>query len=337
MTRGWQITLGDDGPITALVDLDDEALRPLPTDQDAVADVVVDVSWSGLNYKDALAFSGSPGVVRRSPLVPGIDIVGTVAASTNPRWKVGDRVLLNGAGAGETRHGGLATRAYLDGTMLVATPDVFTDEQAAGIGTAGFTAMLALLALERHGATPGEVLVTGANGGLGSFAVALLSHAGYTVTAATGRPENADRLHALGASQVIDRAEIDRPARSLETQRWAAVVDSVGGAPLATAIAQTRQDGVVVACGHVSSPNLPTTVMPFILRGVVLAGVNSPITRLEWREQAWQRLARDLDPATVDEIVRPLALEQAGDAAAELLTGTSVGRYAVRVGDTAAE
>ncbi|MBX9718831.1 MAG: alcohol dehydrogenase catalytic domain-containing protein, partial [Microbacteriaceae bacterium] len=169
MTRGWQITLDENGPRVAVRDLDDAALRPDPDDRDAVADVEVAVTCSGLNYKDALAFTGNPGVVRRSPLVPGIDIVGTVAASSSPRWSVGDRVLLNGAGAGETRHGGLAERALVDGGTLVATPAVFTDLQAAGIGTAGFTAMLAVLALERHGVTEGDVLVTGASGGLGSF------------------------------------------------------------------------------------------------------------------------------------------------------------------------
>lgn len=332
MTRGWQITLGDGDPAVALVELDDAALRPASDAVDATADVTVDVTWSGLNYKDALAFAGNRGVVRTSPLVPGIDAVGVVAASSNPRWRVGDRVLLNGAGAGETRHGGLAERAHLDGGTLVATPAAFSDQQAAGIGTAGFTAMLAVLALERHGATHGEVLVTGASGGLGSFAIALLARAGYVVTAVTGRAENADRLQKLGATVVLDRSELDRPSRALESQHWTGVIDAVGGAPLATAIAQLRQGGVAVACGNAAAPSLTTTVMPFILRGVSLVGVNSSLTPRPLREEAWQRLARDLDPAVVDAVARPIALEEARDAAAEVLAGRVVGRLAVQVG-----
>lgn len=337
MTRGWQITLADDGPRAELIELDDAALRPAAGSADAVADVDVRVTWSSLNYKDALAFSGNPGVVRLSPLVPGIDVVGIVTASTNPRWAVGDRVLLNGAGAGETRHGGLAEHAALDGGTLVATPSAFTDAQAAGIGTAGFTAMLAVLALERHGVTHGEVLVTGASGGLGSFAIALLARAGFTVTAATGRLENAARLQQLGATIVIDRAELDRstpgrPARALESQHWSGVIDSVGGAALATAIAQVRQNGAAVACGNAASPVLATTVMPFILRGVALLGVNSSLTPRALREQAWQRLARDLEPAVVETIAHSIELEQAQNYAADVLAGRVTGRLAVRVG-----
>lgn len=331
MTRGWQITLDESGPRIALLDLDEAALRPGPDDRDAVADVEVAVTCSGLNYKDALAFAGNPGVVRRSPLVPGIDVVGTVTASSSPRWAVGDRVLLNGAGAGETRNGGLAERALLDGDTLVATPGVFTDLQAAGIGTAGFTAMLAVLALERHDVTEGEVLVTGASGGLGAFAIALLARAGFTVTAATGRPENDSRLRELGATSVIDRAELDRPSRALESQHWAGVVDAVGGQPLATALAQVQPFGAAVACGNAASPALATTVMPFILRGVALLGVNSSLTPLALREQAWSRLARDLDPAVVDAIAQPIDLDEAADRAADVLAGRVPGRLTVRV------
>lgn len=331
MTRGWQITLDESGPHVALRDLDDTALRPDPDDRDAVADVEVAVTCSGLNYKDALAFAGNPGVVRRSPLVPGIDVVGVVAASSSPRWAVGDRVLLNGAGAGETRHGGLAERALLDGGTLVATPAVFTDLQAAGIGTAGFTAMLAVLALQQHGVIRGDVLVSGASGGLGSFAIALLARAGFTVTAATGRPENDSRLRELGATSVIDRAELDRPSRALESQRWAGVVDAVGGQPLATALAQVQPFGAAVACGNAASPALATTVMPFILRGVALLGVNSSLTGLDLRELAWKRLARDLDPAIVDAIAQPIDLDEAADRAVDVLAGRVPGRLAVRV------
>jgi len=334
MTRAWQITLSDDGPRAELVDLDIDALYPSADTLETAADVEVAVSWSGLNYKDALAFAGNAGVVRRSPLVPGIDVVGTVTASTNSRWSIGDRVLLNGAGAGETRHGGLAERAVLDGGTLIATPTVFTDAQAAGIGTAGFTAMLAVLALERHGVTPesgAEVLVTGASGGLGSFAIALLARAGFAVTAVTGRPANADQLRALGAVNIIDRAELDRPSRALESQKWAGVIDSVGGQMLATALAQVRQDGAVAACGNAASPALNTSVMPFILRGVAVLGVNSSLTALARREHAWSRLASDLTPAIVDAIAHPVLLAEARDRAVEVLAGRVAGRLSVCV------
>jgi acrylyl-CoA reductase (NADPH) len=334
MTRGWQITLdpstSDGSSAASLVDLDDAALRPL---DGLDGDVTVDVTWSGLNYKDALAFAGNRGVVRISPLVPGIDVVGTVASSTNPRWAVGDRVLLNGAGAGETRHGGLAGRAHLDGETLVATPTAFTDAQAAGIGTAGFTAMLAVLALERHGVTQGEVLVTGASGGLASFAIALLARAGFTVTAATGRPELSAELRELGATTIIDRADLDRESRPLESQRFAGVIDAVGGRPLATALAQLEQSGAAVACGNAASASLETTVMPFILRGVALLGVNSTLTPLALREQAWHRLARDLEPAIIDRIARAVPLADARSAAADLLAGRVHGRLSISIGD----
>jgi acrylyl-CoA reductase (NADPH) len=335
MTRGWQITRSsaEGGETTvALVDLDDDALQP-PADQRG--DVTVDVTWSGLNYKDALAFAGNPGVARVSPLVPGIDVVGTVAASTHSAWAVGDRVLLNGAGAGETRHGGLAGRAVLDGDTLVATPSAFTDAQAAGIGTAGFTAMLAVLALERHGISRGDVLVTGASGGLGGFALALLAQAGFTVTASTGRAEHAADLQALGAATVVDRSELDRESRALESQRFDAVIDTVGGRSLATALAQLRQGGAAVACGNAASATLETTVMPFILRGIALLGVNSTLTDLPLRQQAWRRLATDLDAAVVDRIARPLPLAEARSAAAQLLAGRVRGRLSVSIGDLA--
>lgn len=333
MTRGWQISLApsrDAEPTVALVDLTDDALRP---PGGAVGDVTVDVTWSSLNYKDALAFAGNRGVVRISPLVPGIDVVGTVSASSNERWSPGDRVLLNGGGAGETRHGGLAGRAMLDGSTLVATPSVFTDAHAAGIGTAGFTAMLAVLALERHGVTQGDVLVTGASGGLGSFAIALLASAGFTVTAATGRAENTAELRALGATTIIDRAELDRDSKPLESQRFAGVVDAVGGRPLAAALAQLEHGGAAVACGNAASASLETTVMPFILRGVALLGANSSLAPLPLREEAWNRLSSDLDPAIIDRVARPVALADADTASAELLAGTVRGRYSVHVAD----
>lgn len=335
MTRAWQITRSpvEGGEVNvALVDLNEADLHP---PGDLPGDVVVDVSWSGLNYKDALAFAGNAGVARTSPLVPGIDVVGTVAESTNPAWKVGDRVLLNGAGAGETRHGGLAGRAVLDGTTLVATPSVFTDAHAAGIGTAGFTAMLAVLTLERHGITEGDVLVTGASGGLGMFAIALLARAGFTVTASTGRTEHAADLHALGATTVIERGELDREARPLESQRFAGVVDAVGGRSLATALTQVRQSGAAVACGNAASATLETTVMPFILRGVALLGVNATLIEPTLRQHAWHRLATDLDAGIIDRIAHPIPLAEARTAAAELLAGRVHGRLAVSIADLA--
>ncbi|UYN83097.1 MAG: acryloyl-CoA reductase [Microcella sp.] len=331
MTRGWLITRGDSSEndlSVELVDLTDDELRP---GENEVGDVMVDVSWSSLNYKDALAFAGNRGVVRVPRLVPGIDVVGTVAESTNPRWSPGDRVLLNGAGAGETRHGGLAQRAVLDGSTLIATPTAFTDAQAAGIGTAGFTAMLAVLALERHGVTEGDVLVTGASGGLGSFAIALLARAGFSVTAVTGRRENEHRLRELGATTVIDRAELDRESRPLESQRHAGVIDSVGGRSLATALAMLQHNGAAVACGNAASASLETTVMPFILRGVTLIGGNSSLVAPALREQIWRRLSEDLDTEVVDLIARPIELDAARDAAGELLAGTITGRLSVRV------
>lgn len=328
MTRGWQITLGDDGPRAALVDdLDDDALRVAET----VGDVEVDVTWSGLNFKDALAFAGDRGVVRRTPLIPGIDVVGRVTASRHARWAVGHRVLLNGGGAGETRHGGLAERAILDGSTLVAVPEAFSDRQAAAIGTAGFTAMLAVLALEEHAVEPDAVLVTGASGGLGSFAIALLARRGMRVIAATGRPENADHLRALGAAEIIDRAELDRDCRPLESQRFSGAIDSVGGRTLATALASVRQGGTVAACGMAGGTELPTTVMPFILRAVTLTGVNSALCALPRREQAWARLAADLDPAVIDRIAAAIPLEDARARAADLLAGRVLGRLAVSI------
>ena len=331
MTRGWLITRGDssDSDMSVeLVDLTDDELRPGEND---VGDVTVDVTWSSLNYKDALAFAGNRGVVRVPRLVPGIDVVGTVAESTNPRWSPGDRVLLNGAGAGETRHGGLAQRAVLDGSTLIATPTALTDAQAAGIGTAGFTAMLAVLALEKHGVTEGDVLVTGASGGLGSFAIALLARAGFSVTAVTGRRENEQRLRELGATAVIDRAELDRESRPLESQRHAGVIDSVGGRSLATALSLLQYNGAAVACGNAASGSLETTVMPFILRGVTLIGGNSSLVSSALREQIWRRLSDDLDTEVVDRIAQPIELDAAREAARDLLAGTVTGRLSVRV------
>lgn len=323
MTRGWQLARHDD-------DVDAQLLDDVGDLGDG--DVTVDVTWSVLNYKDALAFDGNKGVMRITPLVPGIDVVGRVSASDDARWSVGDRVVLTGDGAGETHHGGLAHRARVRADALVAVPDEFTDRQAAAIGTAGFTAMLAVLALENHGAEMDAVLVTGASGGVGSFSVALLAAAGATVIASTGRPEHTEHLRDLGAASIVERSELDRESRPLESQNFSAAIDSVGGRTLASVLSQLRHGGTVAACGLAGGTELSTTVMPFILRGVSLAGINSVHCPRAMREHVWSRLARDLDPALVDLIVTDIALEDAREAAHDLLAGRVRGRLAVNVG-----
>ena len=295
-------------------------------------DVTVGVEWSTLNYKDALAITGASPVVRRFPLVPGIDFAGTVYASQNPRWKVGDKVLLNGWGVGESHSGGLAQTARVKGDWLVALPAAFSARQAMAIGTAGYTAMLCVMALEKHGLQPGdgEVLVTGANGGVGSVAVALLSRLGYTVTASTGRMQEEAHLKALGASSVIDRAELSAPGKPLAKERWAGVVDSVGSHTLANACAATRYGGAVAACGLAQGMDFPASVAPFILRGITLYGIDSVMAPLARREEAWARLARDLDVARLDAITSEISLEQVPAVATELLAGKVRGRVVVK-------
>lgn len=302
-------------------------------------DVTIAVEFSDLNFKDGLAIAGRPGVARTTPLIPGIDVVGTVDASDDPRWRPGDRVVLNGAGLGESHHGGLAERARVDGDALVRIPDHLTSEQAAAIGTAGFTAMLAVLALERNGVDPQEVsetgssvLVTGAAGGVGSVAIALLAKLGYPVTASTGRAdEQGDYLRDLGATAIIDRSELDAPGRPLQSQRWAGAVDSVGSQTLATVLAQTRYGGAVAACGLAQGPDLPTTVMPFILRAVTLVGINSVEAPAALRETAWRRLATDLDEEALAAMTRFIPLADAIPAADDILAGRLRGRTVVDV------
>ena len=296
-------------------------------------DVTVAISHSTLNYKDGLAIANKAPVVRAWPMVAGIDGAGTVLESSHPDWKPGDRVVHNGWGVGETRWGCMAEKARLKAEWLVRLPEAFEARQAMAIGTAGYTAMLCVLALERQGVRPdaGDVLVTGATGGVGSVATALLAKLGYSVTAATGKSAEADYLKSLGAAQVIDRAELSAPGKPLQKERWAAVVDAVGSHTLVNALAQTRYGGVVAACGLAQGADLPATVMPFILRGVLLAGVDSVMAPLALRQEAWSRLARDLDPATLEAITTEVPLEAAVAKAHELMAGTLRGRVVVRI------
>lgn len=298
-------------------------------------DVTIDVAYSTVNYKDALAITNRSPVVRNWPMVAGIDGSGTVVASSSPVWKAGDEVILNGFGVGETHKGCLAERARLKGEWLIRRPPRFGAREAMAIGTAGYTAMLCVLALERHGLKTGEgeVLVTGATGGVGSTAVALLSALGHRVVAATGKASESDYLKALGASAVIDRAELAAPGKPLQKERWAAVVDAVGSHTLANACAQTRYGGVVAACGLAQGLDLPATVMPFILRAVTLAGVDSVMAPLALREKAWSRLARDLDAAQLDRITSEIKLGDAVESAARLMAGKVRGRLVVRTRD----
>jgi acrylyl-CoA reductase (NADPH) len=325
MFKGILLTKPEGVYTAALQSIDDSVLGE--------GDVTVGVEWSTLNYKDGLAITGKSPVVRKFPLVPGIDFAGTVYSSQNPRWKVGDKVILNGWGVGETHSGGLAQTARVKGEWLVALPAAFTTRQAMAIGTAGYTAMLCVLALEKHGVKPGdgEVLVTGANGGVGGIAIALLSKLGYTVVASTGRMAEAAHLQALGAGSVIDRAELSNPGKPLAKERWAAVVDSVGSHTLANACAGLQYGGAVAACGLAQGMDFPASVAPFILRGITLYGIDSVMAPLAKREEAWARLARDLDGAKLDAITTEIALEDAIGVAADLLAGTVRGRVVVKL------
>ncbi len=325
MFKGILITKDDAGYKAALQTID-EAVLP-------AGDVTVQVEWSTLNYKDALAITGKSPVVRRFPMVPGIDFAGTVLESTNAAWQAGDKVILNGWGVGETHCGGLAEIARVKGEWLLALPNSFTTRQAMAIGTAGYTAMLCVLALEKHGIEPsdGEILVTGANGGVGSVAVALLAKLGYTVVASTGRSAETDYLKALGASQVIDRSELSAPGKPIGKERWAGVIDSVGSHTLANACATTQYRGAVAACGLAGGMDFPATVAPFILRGVTLYGIDSVMAPLKVRQEAWQRLTRDLDITRLEAITREIGLSQAIAVATELLDGKVRGRVVVDV------
>jgi acrylyl-CoA reductase (NADPH) len=320
-----------------LVEKDNDAysakIAALSESQLPPGEVLVSVAYSTLNYKDGLAITGKGPVVRSFPMVPGIDFAGTVEASTHPGFAAGDPVVLNGWGVGEQHWGGLAQKARVQGDWLIPLPDGLSLKQTMAIGTAGYTAMLSILALERHGLKPehGDVLVTGANGGVGSFAIALLAALGYRVVASTGRPQEADYLKGLGAADIIDRSTLAEPGRPLQKERWAAAIDSVGSHTLANVCAGIRADGAVAACGLAQGMDLPATVAPFILRGVSLLGINSVTRPIAERKEAWRRLAKDLDTRRLDEMTREIGLADAISAASDLLKGAVRGRLVVDV------
>jgi len=296
-------------------------------------DVTVNVSHSTLNYKDALAITGKGPVVRSFPMIPGIDLVGTVEHSDSDRFNVGDTVLLNGFGVGETHCGGLAQKARLKSEWLIPLPKAFSARQAMAIGTAGYTAMLCVMALEKNGITPdkGDILVTGANGGVGSFSIAILAKLGYKVVASTGRLEESDYLKKLGAAEIIDRNTLSEPGRPLGKERWAGAIDSAGSHTLANVCAGTQYGGVVAACGLAQGMDLPATVAPFILRGVTLAGIDSVMRPLEDRIEAWKRLALTLDPQVLEDISTNISLSDVVTVANDLIAGKVRGRVVVEI------
>ena len=310
-----------------LRDLDDAELEANTPE----ADTTVAIDYSTVNYKDGLALTNKSPVVRKWPMVPGIDCAGTVEAGTSPHVRVGDHVVLNGWGAGETIWGGLAQRGRYKGEQLVRIPAPLTVRDAMSIGTAGYTAMLAAMALADNGVTSGEVLVTGASGGVGSFAVAILAQRGHRVVASTGKLAEADYLRGLGAAEVIDRAELSAAGKPLQKERWAGVIDSVGSQTLANACAQLRYGGVAVACGLAQGMDFPATVAPFILRGARLIGVDSVMCPIARRTQAWQHLAQEVNRAKLDAITREIALADAFEAGRAILAGEIRGRVVVDV------
>ena len=325
MFKGILIEKDESGYRAALKDIEEAQLPE--------GDVTVRVSHSTLNYKDGLAITGKAPVVRKFPMVPGIDLAGTVEHSEHPHYKVGDAVLLNGWGVGETHWGGLAQKARVKGNWLVPLPTAFTPQQAMSIGTAGYTAMLCVLALERQGVKPvnGEIVVTGAAGGVGSVAIAVLSQLGYTVVAVSGRPEEADYLQSLGAVEVLERAQFSAPGKPMGKERWAGAVDVVGSHTLANVCATTKYRGVVTACGLAGGMDFPASVAPFILRGVTLVGVDSVMCPQADRLEAWQRLGRDLDLAKLGVISREIGLSEVVPVATQLLNGEVKGRVVVDV------
>src|SRR5215210_849162 len=296
-------------------------------------DVTVRVTHSTLNYKDGLALTGKAPVVRRFPMIPGIDFAGVVESSQHPEWKPGDKVILNGWGVGETHLGAYGEKARVKGQWLVPLPQGLTAEQAMAVGTAGYTAMLSLLAVEKHGLTPdrGPAIVTGAAGGVGSVATALLAAAGWHVIASTGRPQEADYLKGLGAAEIIDRAELSAPAKPLAKERWAAGIDSVGSQTLANLLAMTKYRGAVAACGLAGGMDLPTSVAPFILRGVTLLGIDSVMAPKALRLEAWSRLASDLDRGRLVAMTTKIPLDRVIEAGCDILEGRVRGRAVVEI------
>jgi len=319
------------GVSARLAEVDDAALPD--------GDVTVQISHSTLNYKDGLAITGKAPIARRFPMIPGIDFAGIVTASRHPRFSVGDAVLLNGFGVGEGHWGGLAERARVNGDWLIPLPHGMSAARAMALGTAGYTAMLCVIALERHGVVPdrGPIIVTGAGGGVGGVAIQILHRLGYRVTASTGRPSESDYLRGLGANEIIDRALLSAPAKPLSKARWAGAVDSVGSHTLANVCAAMHDDGVVTACGLAQGMDFPGSVAPFILRGVTLVGINSVYRPLADREQAWSRLTREIDFATLDRMTTTIGLAEAIPAAMALIEGKIRGRLVVALGARAPE
>lgn len=325
MFKGIQIEKDENGYRAVLKEIDESQLPD--------GDVTVRVSHSTLNYKDGLAITGRGPVVRRFPMVPGIDLVGAVESTDSPDYQVGDMVLLNGWGVGEAHWGGLAQKARVKGDWLVPLPKQFTPPQAMAIGTAGYTAMLCVLALERHGVTPesGEILVTGAAGGVGSVVIAVLSKLGYSVVAVSGRPDQADYIKRLGATEVLDRGDFSSPGKPLGKERWAGAVDVVGSHTLVNVCATMRYRGVVTACGLAGGMDFPATVAPFILRGVTLAGIDSVMCPRAERVEAWRRLGQDLDMSKLELISNEITLAEAIPTAEKLINGEIRGRVIVDV------
>jgi acrylyl-CoA reductase (NADPH) len=324
--KAYVIDKAEKGTTGALTEFDEADLMD--------GDVTVRVEYSTVNYKDGLAVTGSAPVVRRFPMIGGIDLAGTVESSTNPNWKAGDKVILNGWGLGETHLGAYAEKARVKGDWLVRLPASMSARDAMAIGTAGYTAMLAVMALERHGLKPdsGPIVVTGAAGGVGSVAVAILAKLGFTVIASTGRVEEADYLKGLGASEILDRKELGAPAKPLARERWAGGIDSVGSTTLANLLSMTRYGGAIAACGLAGGMDLPGSVAPFILRGVCLYGIDSVMCPLPKRNEAWKRLEKDLDRQKLAAITTEISLSELPDAAAKILKGQVRGRIVVKIG-----
>lgn len=324
--KAVRIDKADKGTTATLTEFDEADLME--------GDVTVRVEWSTLNYKDGLALTGKSPVVRRFPMIAGIDFAGTVESSSNPNWKPGDAVIGNGWGMGETHLGAYAEKVRVKGDWLVRRPDGISARDAMAIGTAGYTAMLSVLALETHGLKPadGPVVVTGAAGGVGSVAIALLSKLGWHVIASTGRSAEEGYLKGLGAAEIIDRQELSAPGKPLAKERWIAGVDSVGSTTLANLLAMTRYRGAIAACGLAGGMDLPSSVAPFILRGVCLLGIDSVMAPIALRQQAWARLSSDLDPAKLAEITQEITLDQVIEAGAKVLAGQVRGRIVVKIG-----